>query len=105
MTEKDFEQLKAGDMVVYKGNSPLGEDFTRGEQYTVAGNSECHSIIGIFDDNGTPRFFRCAQAPDVFCSEKEWTEKWESVLNRKKKPATNADALIAEQLEKYNQIQ
>lgn len=36
MTEKDFEQLKPGDAVVYKGNSPFGEDFTRGNAYEVA---------------------------------------------------------------------
>lgn len=85
MTEKDFEQLKVGETVVYKGNSPLGEDFTRGKLYEVAENSECHTIIGIYDDNDKERLFRRSQAAHVFCSQDEWNTKWQYVYNKNKR--------------------
>ena len=89
MTEKDFEKLKAGETVVYKGRSPLGEDFKRGKLYEVAENSECHSIIGIYDDNDKERLFRHAQAQDVFCSQEEWNTKWQYVYDRDDMPNTS----------------
>lgn len=51
MTEKDFEQLKVGDTVVYKGHAPLSEDFTRGKTYKVAHKNIGLGLIGFTDDN------------------------------------------------------
>ena len=93
MTEKDFEQMKAGETAVYKGNSPLGEDFTRGEAYKVADNNIGLGIIGFADNQGgMPRYFRHAQAPDVFCSQEEWDGKRQYVCRNIH--ATDADKPI-----------
>lgn len=75
MTEEDFEQLKVGETVVYRGRSPLGENFTRGTLYEVAEKSEYHPIIGIYDDNGKERLFSHVHAQEVFCSQEEWNAK------------------------------
>ena len=101
MTEKDFEQLKPGDAVVYKGDSPFGEDFTRGNAYEVAEKSECHSVIGIYDDNGKERLYRRAQAPDVFCSQEEWDKKWQFVHGRKDIHVTDADQAVDWEQRRY----
>lgn len=101
MTEKDFEQLKPGDAVVYKGNSPFGEDFTRGNAYEVAEKSECHSVIGIYDDNGKERLYRRAQAPDVLCSQEEWDKKWQFVRGRKDIHVTDADKAVDWEQRRY----
>lgn len=91
MTEKDFEQLKPGDAVVYKGNSPLGEDFTRGKAYKVKDNNIGLGIIGFLDNQGvTLRYFRHKQAPNVFCSQEEWEEKWQYVCSEKDIHVTDA---------------
>ena len=82
MTEKEFEKLKTGDTAVYRGRSPLGEDFTRGKTYNVCYDGE-DGVVGFWDDNGEPRLFRCAQAQDVFCSQEEWDKKWQYVCSKK----------------------
>lgn len=101
MTEKDFEQLKPGDAVVYKGNSPFGEDFTRGNAYEVAEKSECYSVIVIYDDNGKERLYRRVQAPDVFCSQEEWDKKWQFVRGRKDIHVTDADKAVDWEQRRY----
>ena len=90
MTEKDFEQLKVGDTVVYKGHAQLGEDLTRGKTYKVAHKNIGLGLIGFTDDNEAMRLFRCAQAQDVFCSQEEWKEKWQYVCSEKDIHVTDA---------------
>lgn len=63
--------------MVYRGRSPFGEDFTRGETYRVCYDGD-GGVVGFWDDNGEPRIFRCAQAQDVFCSQEEWDAKAEA---------------------------